>query len=663
MITLFREFTKTLAFKVVLGLLVLSFAVFGTRDLFSPVLNDTVIKAGSRQVSVYRFKTLFDRQKQNAEQQNGGQAISTEDAVKANFDGQMLNAMAQDEALQSMLISAGIKPSPKLVVEQIQKIPGVINAVTQKFEKASYLQLLDTNHINQSDFETGLADQIRQTHYESALSAGYRTPAIMTAIFATYATQQRNLDLIAIDPTGLTPPAPPSDAELQTFYNRIKPRLKQPEMRQFSLVRFAASDFEAKIPVDEAAVQKLYEFKRDTLVKPEARTFIEITAPSQSDAQAIADGLKAGQDPNLLAKNHKGEIITFTDKPKVAVPDTAVADAAFALKEGQISNPMKTNAGFGVIRMGPITAGAVTPLSSVHEELASEYRHRKALEKINQLSNQFDTERKSGADIITVAKKLGLPIQALPPMTAEGMTRLANGQPFNIVQQNPAYAKVVKTAFDLTAGGESEVEEIGNGEYYAVKLDAVKPSQIPSLDSLKADLAKAYMQDKYAEALQARAKSVSDALTKGQSSALVAAANHGHVLNINGLDRQNAMLRLMGAFNKNQQLANEVGQRALAMRKGETFMLPMGPAQIMIGVVTAINSAPANDVTKMLPMVRAGTSRSFSQDLSAMAPIAARISVKPRIYQTTARKALGVSAELINPDPTKSAPKKDLAGQ
>ena len=92
-------------------------------------------------------------------------------------------------------------------------------------------------------------------------------------------------------------------------------------------------------------------------------------------------------------------------------------------------------------------------------------------------------------------------------------------------------------------------------------------------------------------------------------------------------------------------------------------MLPMGPAQIMIGVVTAINSAPANDVTKMLPMVRAGTSRSFSQDLSAMAPSAARISVKPRIYQTTARKALGVSAELINPDPTKSAPKKDLAGQ
>ena len=340
-----------------------------------------------------------------------------------------------------------------------------------------------------------------------------------------------------------------------------------------------------------------------------------------------------------------------------------MAEAAFALKEGQVSSPMKTNAGFGVIRMGPITVGAVTPLSNVHEQLASEYRHRKALEKINQLSNQFDTERKSGADIITVAKKLGLPVQTLPPMTAEGMTRLANGQPFNIVQQNPAYARVVKTAFDLPSGGESEVEEIGNGEYYAVKINAVKPSQTPSLDSLKSDLAKAYIQDKYSEALQLRAKAVSDALSKGQSTAAVASANHGHVLSIAGLDRQNAMTRLMGAFNNNQQLANEVGQRALAIRKGETFMMPVGPAQIMVGVVTAVNSAPENDVSKVLPMIRAGTSRSFSQDLNAMAPIAARLSVKPRIFQATARKALGVSAELINTDSAKSAPKKDLAGQ
>lgn len=657
MISLFRDFTKTLAFKVIMGLLLLSFAVFGLQNVMNPVYDNTVIKVGARQVSTKEFRDVFDRNKRGMEQQNGGQAVSNEDAVKAGLDDQILEALADQESLQLALTQAGLMPSPKLIVAQIEKIPDVFNPVTQKLDEASFNAFLANQHLTKERLDRILGDDIRQNHFESALQAGYRTPKILTAVIGAYSTQQRDIALIALGPDSVGRPPAPSDAELQAFYTQVKPRLKLPERRQFTIVRFSPADFEAKVTVDDATIQKMYEARKASYFKPDARTFIEITTVDNRGARAIAEALKAGRDPSQVAKVNKGEVISYTQKPKVAVADPAVGDAAFALKEGEISEPIKTAAGFGVIKMGPITPGSVTPFAAVRDQLLTEARHRSAVEKINQLSNSFDDERKSGADALSIAKKLGLPVQPFPIMTVEGKAQLPDGRMADL-GQNPAMAKVIKTAFNLPSGGESEVEELGNGEYYAVHIDQVKPSEIPPFAAVKGDLAQLYMVQKLGTALQTKATEITKGLEKGQSATALASVNHAKMLSLQGLDRQNAVNKLMASF-QNQQLASAVAERSFGLKPHESFVLPLGPGSYLVGQITNVHAAPVSTVAAQLPLIRSGSSRNFAQDLGTIAPHAARLMLKPKIFPQTARKELGVNAAPADKD----GGKKDLAGQ
>ena len=84
MLAQIRTFAKSPVATVLLGLLVVSFAVFGIADVFrNHATKDSVIEAGSRTIGGAEFKQMFDQYKKQAEQQNGGMPITTEQAVAA----------------------------------------------------------------------------------------------------------------------------------------------------------------------------------------------------------------------------------------------------------------------------------------------------------------------------------------------------------------------------------------------------------------------------------------------------------------------------------------------------------------------------------------------------------------------------------------------------
>src|SRR3569832_1379370 len=118
MLAAIRVFAKSWVAAVLMGLLIVSFAVWGIRDVFHGRISDAVITAGSRSVSSNDFKKAFDRQKQQYEQQ-AGQPIPTEVAAANGLDKVVLEGMATDEAFFELLGKLGIRPSDKLVVSQI----------------------------------------------------------------------------------------------------------------------------------------------------------------------------------------------------------------------------------------------------------------------------------------------------------------------------------------------------------------------------------------------------------------------------------------------------------------------------------------------------------------------------------------------------------------
>jgi hypothetical protein len=148
MLAVIRTFAKSWVAAVLIGLLVISFAVFGITDVFKSKITDAVITAGSRQVSSADFKRMFDNYRRQAEQR-AGQPVSVEDAVKAGLDTRIQNEIADNEALAEVITRSGIKPSDAMVVKEIRKTTAFFDPISGKFDKLADRKStrLNSSHI------------------------------------------------------------------------------------------------------------------------------------------------------------------------------------------------------------------------------------------------------------------------------------------------------------------------------------------------------------------------------------------------------------------------------------------------------------------------------------------------------------------------------------
>lgn len=626
MINGFRAFTKTWTFKILMGILALSFVVVGGSqlDVLSAASGNSVIKAGSREVSAQDFSKAFDNYKKGAQEQSG-KAVTNEEAVNEGLHVRILEEMASMESLSSYLEKSGIKPSAKMVVDQISKYPMFFDSITNRFDKDKYTQFLGQQGLTETKFEQLIRDDIAANHFGNAAAAGLKLPRVYGALAASFGMESRDVSLFILSPSNVEQPAQPNDAQLTAFYNENKERLRRPEFRQFSLVTFAPKDLMASISVDEAELKKRYEFKRDTLSQAETRTLVQISAKDAKAAGAAEAALKAGQSSEAAAKAADGEVVNYDNKPKTAIPDKKIADAAFSLASGAVSAPIQGDLGYAVIKVINITAGSVPSFDAVKPQLTEEYRQEKATEIVYERVEAFEKARGAGDSIETAAKKLNLSIVNLPPMTAEGQA--VNGQ--NYAQ----FAPVIKVAFDQPKGGESEVQELGNGEYFAVRVNEIVPSEVPALDQVKPQMVQAYMQQKMMDAIRIKADTLSERLRKGEDFKAVAASVKAPVETLKGLDRQTGQ----------QKVGPQIAVRVFSAKKGDTFNAQASEFAYVLGRVDTVTAPEANSANVNSVLAQRGLTQATFRDVEDMSRSSTRALLKTKTYPQTAIKALGVT--------------------
>ena len=152
MLSAIRAFAKSWVAAVLIGLLIVSFAVFGVSDMFKAKVSSGVITAGSRTVTPADFKREYEGVKARLEQQ-AGQPLSLEVASANGIDRRVLEGMAGREAFAEYLRQIGVQPSPKLIVQEIRKIPAFFDQVSGRFDKATFTQKLQENGMTPARFD------------------------------------------------------------------------------------------------------------------------------------------------------------------------------------------------------------------------------------------------------------------------------------------------------------------------------------------------------------------------------------------------------------------------------------------------------------------------------------------------------------------------------
>ncbi|MFL5298241.1 MAG: SurA N-terminal domain-containing protein [Phenylobacterium sp.] len=632
MLSAIRAFAKSWVAALLFGLLIVSFVIFGigNRDTFRGRMTNAVIIAGDRQVTPNQFKRAFDGFKARLEQQ-AGQQITPEIAAANGLDQQVLQGMAANEAFSAYLTKIGLRPADQLIAAQIQKIPAFFDQVSGRFDKKAYLQRIASVDMSPTMFEAQMRDEITQSHAGSGIVAGLRAPRAYAALAALYATESRDIGYFVIEPTSVPQPPAPTDAQLTQFMQENAQRLMRPEFRVLTVVRFSPSQVAGALPVDEAEVKKRFDFKKDTLSTPETRTVVQVPAKDAAAATQIGQRLAKGEDPAAVAKAFGVEAITYDGKPQTAIPDRKIAAAAFTTPTGQVV-AVKGDLGLAVIKVLSVTPGKAVTLDQVRPAIEAEIRKDAATEKVYALTQVYDDAHQGGASLAQAAQKAGVPAVTIGPLTKEGLDQ--QHQPVPGLSQ-----KLVETAWSLPAGGESEVEEVGNGDYFAVRVEKVIPAAMPALAEVRPMLADAWTKREIANRMQARTDELAARVRKGESLDAVAASVGQAASHVPGIDKQNAK--------QNQTLSQDMLGKIFTSKPGDAFTAQFSRFAFVVGKLEAVHTADPTTLARLVEQIRPQMSSGYFREVGEAAQLAARQKVKVTIDANKAREAIGL--EPIDP--------------
>jgi peptidyl-prolyl cis-trans isomerase D len=305
------------------------------------------------------------------------------------------------------------------------------------------------------------------------------------------------------------------------------------------------------------------------------------------------------------------------------------------MKQGDIA-PVQGAIGMAVVEIQKVTPGKVATLQEVRPRIEAEVRKDAATEKVYDLVQKYEDARSGGATMAEASKKLGLTPQPIPvPLTAQGTT-LNN-------QQSGLPPDLLKTAFSLPQGGESDVQSAGEGEYYAIRVDRINAPAVVSLEEARGPITQLFTFEELRKRMQAKADELAARVRKGEPLAAVAQSAGAAVSHSPELRRDFA-----GPITANTVAA------IFNAKTGETIVAADDQAGVVVAKVLGVVPGPPLELARAAETQRQALRQSLFSDMGFAARNAARDAVKPRLDYARARTALG-----LEPEPaaqTKGAP-------
>ena len=335
-----RNAAKSWVAKLLIGLLAVSFGVWGIADVFRTGSNNALATVGSQEISGDQFNNAFRQYLQTISQQSG-QALTPEQARDLGIDKAILDNLLQSAALDNEAHDLKLGVSSAFMAKDVMTNSAFQDS-TGKFSADRFKQVLQQNGLNEAMFFA----QERERMLRQALTgtATVDLPVNQGLLEAQYRydNEQRDARYFVVT-TQDSEVAAPTDDEIKKEYEANPAAYTAPEYRSVAVIKVEPSDMAAKVTLTDEDIQQGYDKYKAEYFTPEKRTILQMTFPTAEDAQAAKAKLAAGTDFLALAKERgfSEQDVTFADKTKADFVDPAVVDAAFSLAEGAVSDPVK----------------------------------------------------------------------------------------------------------------------------------------------------------------------------------------------------------------------------------------------------------------------------------------------------------------------------------
>jgi len=620
MLTALRGSAGGLIAKIFIGLLAASFAVWGVADVFRGYHSDVLATAGGSQVTVPEFQDAFNRQVRVLSARLG-KALTPQEARGLGIDRQVLAGLLRDGALMSQASEMRLALSGKVVAERVSRNPAFQNAKGE-FNAADFRRLLEANGLSEQEFVSSERKGLIRQAITSSLDSGLVAPNTLVEIAWRQRNEQRDASYFDVPASAVTVPEPSKD-EIAKYYKDNQSAFMIPERRSIAAFVLDVPSIAKTITVSDKELQTTYERDKSRFGTVEKRDVQQIAFPNMADAQAALKKIRGGEDFMKIAAERglSAKDVSLGTVTKSEIPDTAVADAAFSLKEGQISDPVKGKLAVALVRVTKIIPGAIKPLSAVRDQLIKDIRTRHARERLLDLHDHIEDQRAAGDSFEQIAKKNNLKLLILDNVDRQG--HLPDGKE---VESFPGKPQILKAAFESDVGVENDAVAIGEDAYGWYEVRGVDPSKARPLDAARKDVITAWKDRKLRELLVAKARALQARAEKGEAFDKLAAEVGAEIKTATGLKRSESTAQFppadvaalfSSAPDGYSSVIGSDGKTARVMHSTPVMIPPFDPKSVDANRLReALDKGLANDVfTGYLRELQAAIGVKVNQDL------------------------------------------------
>ena len=409
-----------------LGLVCVAFVLFYIPDFLrgtgaDAASSDTIANINGHKITGADFRRSYQAQLQAYRSAYGAQ-MNEQLLKQLGIENQILQQMVDERAALAEADRLGIKVSDEEVRQRILATPA-FQENGAFIGETRYQQLLRMQRppMTASEFE----DNVRRSLAVDKLRSSV-TDWLSIADKDLEGEYRRRNDKVKLAVVGITadtfrPQVTATDAEVSTYFDAHKDDFKIPEKRKIKYLLIDIDQLRSKITIPAADVQQAYNTNIEQYSTPEqvraSHILLKTEGKDDATVKAKAEDLlkkaKGGADFAELAKANSedesnaknGGDLDFFGRGRM-VPE--FDQVAFQMQPGQISDVVKTQYGYHIIKLTDKKAAATRPIDEVRQQLSDQLSYERAQTQAQQIATEIEKEIKKPADLDRVAKARGL---------------------------------------------------------------------------------------------------------------------------------------------------------------------------------------------------------------------------------------------------------------
>lgn len=526
MLLAIREHAKGWIAWVVIVLIGAAFALFGLSSYMGP-------SGGSRAVATINGNDINPDMVSQAYRE---QRRQIEQMMGDRFDPAMINDRqlrreALDRVIDDYLLSEFID-SQRLRLSD-QDLAAVIRSqeVFQedgRFSSERYHQLLRANRLNSNQYEAqvrrmALMQQVQGAIGETALVTDREVEQVIGL-----QRQEREISYLTLSPATFRDTVSVDDEAVRAYYEQNPESFMSPETVELNWVELRRDDLLAEMEISDEDLRARYEQVKDSrFTETESREVRHILVQLDQDADAETEESVKKRIEDLRSRIEGGA--SFPDIASQSSEDSGSAsmggglgevergdmvpsfeEAAFSLKEGELSQPVRSQFGFHLIEVTAIHGGETQPFGQVREQLQGELAEERVNNRFFEQSRRLDELVYEWPDSLEeAADALGLEVQSTGRFSRDGADE---GIGSHEAVVNAAFSEPV-----LSARQNSELLQLADDHYVVIRVAKHQPSEPLAFEEVADDIRDQLRHQRAAEAAHERAAELFTRLQSGEA--------------------------------------------------------------------------------------------------------------------------------------------------